>query len=73
MAVDPVRRTYWLYTDSSLFELQTSNETRDVWRVYLDKGVFNTALKYAKVGPFFDTTLKILKMKFSQQRNVTAS
>lgn len=49
MTVDPVRKTYWVYTDSSLFELAVGNETRDIWRIYLEKGAFDTALKYAKV------------------------
>ena len=50
ITADPVRKTYWVYTDSSLFELNISNEARDVWRVYLDKGMFDVALRYAKVS-----------------------
>lgn len=49
MTADPVRQTYWVYTDSSLFELGIGNETRDIWRVYLEKGMFDVALRYAKV------------------------
>ncbi|KAI0321128.1 Pep3/Vps18/deep orange family-domain-containing protein [Amylostereum chailletii] len=45
---DPVRKTYWVYTDQSLFELVVGNEDRDVWKVYLQKGKFDVALKYAK-------------------------
>lgn len=50
MAADPVRGTYWVYTDQSLFELVVTNEHRDVWRIYLDKGNYDAALRYAKVG-----------------------
>ena len=53
MTSDPVRKTYWLYTDSSLFELVTANETRDVWQVYLEKGMFDVALKYTKASNLF--------------------
>ena len=49
MATDPVRKTFWVYTDSSLFELQTGSETQDIWRIYLEKGQFDVALKYSKV------------------------
>ncbi|KAI5123557.1 hypothetical protein M0805_003376 [Coniferiporia weirii] len=51
LTADPVRKTYWIYTDSSLFELGIGNEARDVWQVYLDKGMFDVALKYAKTAP----------------------
>lgn len=49
MAVDPVRGTYWVYTDQSLFELVIGNEDRDVWRIYLEQGRHDLALRYAKV------------------------
>jgi vacuolar protein sorting-associated protein 18 len=49
MTADPVRKTYWVYTNHSLFELVAGNEDRDVWRIYLEKGNFDVALKYAKV------------------------
>ncbi|KAJ7492755.1 Pep3/Vps18/deep orange family-domain-containing protein [Mycena latifolia] len=43
LAADPVRKTYWVYTDQSLFELVVDNEDRDVWKIYLQKGQFDTA------------------------------
>ncbi|KAG5652301.1 hypothetical protein H0H81_005523 [Sphagnurus paluster] len=48
VAADPVRRTYWVYTDQSLFELVVGNEDRDIWKIYLDKHQFEVALRYAK-------------------------
>lgn len=49
MTADPVRKTYWVYTDQSLFELVVTNENRDVWRIYSEKGDYETALKYTRV------------------------
>ena len=49
LTADPVRKTYWVYTDQSLFELVVANEDRDVWRIYLEQGKFDLALKYTKV------------------------
>ena len=49
MTADPVRKTYWVYTNLSLFELVAENEDRDVWKIHLDRGKFDVALKYAKV------------------------
>lgn len=49
LAADPVRKTYWVYTDQSLFELVVGNEDRDVWKIHLDKRQYDTALRYAKV------------------------
>jgi len=63
LAADPVRKTYWVYTDQSLFELVVGNEDRDVWKVHLDKGQYDTALRYSKVyvlrfwSPFSSHTL----------------
>lgn len=48
LTADPVRKTYWVYTDQSLFELIVGNEDRDVWKINLQKEKFDIALKYAK-------------------------
>ena len=50
LAADPVRKTYWAYTDQSIFELVVNNESRDVWQIYLAQQKFDTALRYAKVS-----------------------
>ena len=49
MTVDNVKNTFWIYTDSSIFELIVSREDRDVWKLYLEKQQFDTALQYVKV------------------------
>ena len=40
---------YWVYTDQSLFELVVTNEHRDVWKIYLEKGKYDLALQYTTV------------------------
>jgi len=49
MSADPVRQTYWVFTNQSLFEIVIGNEARDVWKIYLEQGQFDTALGFSKV------------------------
>ncbi|EMD42009.1 hypothetical protein CERSUDRAFT_110549 [Gelatoporia subvermispora B] len=48
LTADPVRNTFWVYTDQSIFELGVTNEHRDVWGIYLEQGKYDIALQYAK-------------------------
>ncbi|GLB36022.1 putative pep3/Vps18/deep orange family protein [Lyophyllum shimeji] len=57
LASDPVRKTYWVYTDQSLFELVVGNEDRDVWKIYLEKKQFDVALRYATTASQRDHVL----------------
>ncbi|EPQ60538.1 hypothetical protein GLOTRDRAFT_102290 [Gloeophyllum trabeum ATCC 11539] len=57
LAADPVRKTYWVYTDQSLFELVVGNEDRDVWKVYLERGQYDLSLRYAKTARQRDRVL----------------
>lgn len=50
ITADPIRKTYWVYTDQSLFELSVRNEDRDVWKILLSQGKYEPALQYAKVS-----------------------
>jgi vacuolar protein sorting-associated protein 18 len=52
VTADPVRKTYWVYTDQNIFELEHKNEARDVWKIFLEKGKFDAALQHAKVTRF---------------------
>ncbi len=45
---DPIRSTYWIYTDQTILELEVKNEARDVWKIYLEKGQYDVALSYTK-------------------------
>lgn len=49
IATDVSKKTFWIYTDASIFELSVTEEDQDLWKVYLDKQAFDTALKFAKV------------------------
>ncbi|KAI0094977.1 Pep3/Vps18/deep orange family-domain-containing protein [Irpex rosettiformis] len=57
ITTDPVRKTYWLYTDQNIYELDHKNEARDVWKIFLDKGRFDLALQYAKTAKQRDTIM----------------
>ncbi|TFL06789.1 Pep3/Vps18/deep orange family-domain-containing protein [Pterulicium gracile] len=57
MASDPIRKTYWVYTDQSLYELVLRNETRDVWSLYLEQGKYDSALQYARTASQRDHVL----------------
>ncbi|KAI7880339.1 hypothetical protein K492DRAFT_76552 [Lichtheimia hyalospora FSU 10163] len=48
MAVDDIKRTFWIYTTQTIYELSIDNEERDVWKLYLEKGQYDTALQYCK-------------------------
>ncbi|CAG8443250.1 6027_t:CDS:10 [Acaulospora colombiana] len=48
MTVDNVKSTFWIYTDSSIFELIVTKEDRDVWKLYLEKQQFDNAIQYCK-------------------------
>ncbi|KAI6047775.1 Pep3/Vps18/deep orange family-domain-containing protein [Pisolithus marmoratus] len=57
IAVDPVRKTYWVYTDQSILELVVRNESRDVWRIFLEQQKFDVAFQYAKTAGQRDLVL----------------
>jgi len=46
ISADTVRGTYWIYTDQSIYEIPTENEATDVWKTYLEKGQYDSALEY---------------------------
>ncbi|PWN40101.1 hypothetical protein IE81DRAFT_325904 [Ceraceosorus guamensis] len=54
---DPARKTYWIYTDGSIFEVVVKDEDRDVWWIYLQRGQFDAALKHAKDDVHRDAVL----------------
>ncbi|KAI7896992.1 Pep3/Vps18/deep orange family-domain-containing protein [Mucor mucedo] len=48
MAVDDIKKTFWVYTTLAMYELSINNEERDVWKLYLEKKRYNSALRYCK-------------------------
>ncbi|KIK86558.1 hypothetical protein PAXRUDRAFT_831909 [Paxillus rubicundulus Ve08.2h10] len=67
LAADPVRRTYWVYTDQSIFELVVGNESRDVWKIYLAQRNFDIALRYAKTANQRDKVLSAQALAFFEE------
>ncbi|XP_071954720.1 vacuolar protein sorting-associated protein 18 homolog [Antedon mediterranea] len=45
---DRIKGTIWSYTNQSVFKYKVTRESRDVWRMYLDKGEFDLAKEYCK-------------------------
>ncbi|EJF66976.1 hypothetical protein DICSQDRAFT_95920 [Dichomitus squalens LYAD-421 SS1] len=64
LTADPVRRTYWVYTDQSIWEIGVTNEHRDVWKIYLEKGKFDVALQYATSAPQRDKVMSAQAQAF---------
>ncbi|KAI8059195.1 Pep3/Vps18/deep orange family-domain-containing protein [Gongronella butleri] len=48
LTVDDIKKTFWVYTSQSMYELVINNEERDVWQLYLEKSQYNMALQYCK-------------------------
>ncbi|SCV68374.1 BQ2448_495 [Microbotryum intermedium] len=48
LSTDPIRKTCWMHTDQSIFELVIKDEDRDVWKTYLQRSNWELARKYAK-------------------------
>ncbi|KAK8861498.1 hypothetical protein IAR55_002319 [Kwoniella newhampshirensis] len=57
LSADPVSRTFWIYTDRSIFEVLVRNEDRDVWRAKLEKGDYDEAIKFVHTSPQKDIVL----------------
>lgn len=45
------KKTIWAFTDNYIFQYKINNETRDVWKLYLDRGDFEQAKLYCKNNP----------------------
>ncbi|CAB4006497.1 vacuolar sorting-associated 18 homolog [Paramuricea clavata] len=51
MVTDPVKKTIWVFSTGAIFEYHVNKETRHVWKLYLDKGMFEEAEEYARDNP----------------------
>lgn len=49
ITVDTTNQTYWIYTDASIFEMVITEEDRNAWRIHLDRGNYEQALKQTKL------------------------
>ncbi|RAL10042.1 vacuolar protein sorting protein DigA [Aspergillus homomorphus CBS 101889] len=50
LLTDATQHTYWLFTSREIYEIAVEDEDRDVWKVYLQKQMFDQALKYARTS-----------------------
>ncbi|EFA77130.1 7-fold repeat in clathrin and VPS proteins repeat-containing protein [Heterostelium album PN500] len=48
LCVDSANGTTWVYAENIVFELCIRDEDRNAWKLYLERGQFETALEYAK-------------------------
>ncbi|PYI10002.1 vacuolar protein sorting protein DigA [Aspergillus sclerotiicarbonarius CBS 121057] len=48
LLTDAMQHTYWLFTSQEIFEIAVEDEDRDVWKVFLQKQMFDEALQYAR-------------------------
>ncbi|GAA5992074.1 hypothetical protein JCM10908_000728 [Rhodotorula pacifica] len=57
LSTDVLRKTCWMHTETSIFELVIRDEDRDVWKVYLTRQNWELAKKSAKTQRQRDTVL----------------
>ncbi|PWY70236.1 hypothetical protein BO70DRAFT_365547 [Aspergillus heteromorphus CBS 117.55] len=50
LLTDAMQHTYWLFTSQEIFEIAVEEEDRDVWKVFLQKQMFDEALQYARTS-----------------------
>eukprot|EP01134_Creolimax_fragrantissima_P002706 CFRG2706T1 len=48
---DTVKETLWVYGPDGIHEILFNDETRGVWRIYLERDQYETALHYSKTKP----------------------
>ncbi|GAA5965015.1 hypothetical protein JCM8115_005683 [Rhodotorula mucilaginosa] len=57
LSTDALRKTCWMHTETSIFELVIRDEDRDVWKVYLARQNWDQAKRSAKTQRQRDTVL----------------
>ncbi|KAJ1976423.1 tethering complex subunit [Dimargaris xerosporica] len=50
LGVDTMHNTFWVFTPSAIFELLITQEDRYVWKVYLQRKMYETAIQYARTS-----------------------
>ncbi|KAI9322126.1 Pep3/Vps18/deep orange family-domain-containing protein [Dichotomocladium elegans] len=73
MAVDDIKKTFWIYTTATIYELNIKNEERDVWKLYLEKAQYDTALQYCKDAGQKDKVYTAQAKDYFQQRRYQMS
>lgn len=49
LVLDPTKAALWAYAEDAIYQLFAVDEDRHVWRKYLEKGLFEEALRYCKL------------------------
>ncbi|KAL3474502.1 Pep3/Vps18/deep orange family-domain-containing protein [Aspergillus californicus] len=47
LVTDAMKRTYWLFTSQEIYEICVEDEDRAVWKIFLQKQMFERALQHA--------------------------
>lgn len=55
LLTDSMQNTFWLFTGQDIYEIAVDDEDRDVWKVFLQRQMFDEALKYARGSAQKDT------------------
>jgi len=48
---DPIKKNLWAFSESTIFQYNIHQESRDAWKLYLDKKEFELAKDYCKHNP----------------------
>lgn len=48
LLTDSMQNTFWLFTAQEIYEIAVQDEDRDIWKVFLQRQMFDEAFKYAR-------------------------
>jgi hypothetical protein len=51
LAFDPVMESIYAFAGNSLYQIEAVNEVRDIWKLFLDKKDYGSALQYCQDNP----------------------
>ncbi|XP_055346176.1 vacuolar protein sorting-associated protein 18 homolog [Paramacrobiotus metropolitanus] len=58
---DPASGTVWVYSEAAVYRYKITDESRNVWRIYLAKGDYDSALRFCQNDPSVSNMVQILK------------
>jgi len=61
---DQIRNVYWSFTEYAVYKYQVVNESRHVWRIYLEQGQFSLAMRHCDNEP---SALDLILTKQAEQ------
>ncbi|OQV21083.1 Vacuolar protein sorting-associated protein 18-like protein [Hypsibius exemplaris] len=59
----------WLYSETAVYRYKITDESRDVWRIYLDKGDFDSALRFTQGNAATTNLIRLLKAENCIQKS----